>query len=203
MIKLINLLLEQIREEIKEKPLLGKGGHKQVYTMTNYKSKDLPDSSFVAKKWKNNDTVNGIVKREYEIYLKNKNMFAPIDKIDFNRQIMIQKRLDTKKAQLELSSLKKYVAPYYSLSVDYVYNDLPEFFEFLVEEPSVSKKVRDSIKSDQLKETYDRWIQFTKDMFAMDRKFKNLLGNQRDLIVDFHDGNVGYDSDGKIKFIDI
>jgi hypothetical protein len=206
--KLLTLLLESILDEmnIKKKPQLGKGGHKFVYGSEIYKSKDI-SGDFVMKTWKPTENVDSIIRREYDLYKKNPDMFAPIEKMDFKRRIMIQKKLDIGKAQQELQKLKKYMAPFYKDHPEFVYRDLPEYFEALVEDEDEQEKVREAIvdqtsEDSDMVNVFDRWIEFVRDMFDMDRKYVDRLGRNKDYIVDLHDGNVGYDGD-KLKFLDI
>lgn len=201
--KLIDILIEAIQEEIKSKGVLSKGGHKFVYPVSPaYKDKEI-QGEFVVKRWKDTDTVNGVIKREYDVYLKNKDMFAPISKIDFKRNIMIQKKLDIGKAQTELQKMKKYLKPYYEDYPDMVLQDLPQFFEALAEDGDLAKKIRYEIKEPDVAASYDRWLKFVQDMNSMDKAYIDRFGKGKTLIADLHDGNVGYDDDGKLKFLDI
>lgn len=201
--KLVDILIEAIQEEIKQKGVLSKGGHKFVYPVSSaYKDKEI-QGDFVVKTWKDTDTVNGVIKREYDVYLKNKDMFAPISKIDFKRNIMVQKKLDIAKAQTELGNLKKYLKPYYEDYPDMVLQDLPQFFEVLAEDEDLAEEIRKKIKKPDVVSSYDRWLEFVQNMNDMDRSYTDRFGKGRTLIADLHDGNVGYDSDGKLKFLDI
>jgi hypothetical protein len=204
MIKLMDILLEAIEEEIKSKGVLSKGGHKYVYPVSDkYKSGQDISGNFVVKKWKDTEVTDGIVKREYDIYQKNKDMFAPIDRIDFKRRIIVQKKLDVGKAQMELGMLKKYLSPFYKDHEEFIYRELPAYFESLVEDDVEKDRVRATIKDSKALEVFDKWIDFTTDMLDMDRKYTDRFGKDRTLIPDYHDGNVGYDTDGKLKFLDI
>jgi len=203
MIKLLDLFVEVLLEEIKSKGVVSKGGHKVVYPVSSvYKDSEI-QGEFVVKKWKNTDTVNAAIKREYDVYSKNKHLFAPISKIDFDRNIMVQKKLDIGKAQTELQRLKKYLKSYYEDYPDVVLQDLPQFFEVLAEDDNLADKIRKDIKESSIADSYDRWLKFVKDMNSMDKSYIDRFGVGRTLVADLHDGNVGYDSDGKLKFLDI
>ena len=203
MIKLLDLFVEVLLEEIKSKGVVSKGGHKVVYPVSSvYKDSEI-QGEFVVKKWKNTDTVNAAIKREYDVYSKNKHLFAPISKIDFDRNIMVQKKLDIGKAQTELQRLKKYLKSYYEDYPDVVIQDLPQFFEVLAEDDNLADKIRKDIKESSIADSYDRWLKFVKDMNSMDKSYIDRFGVGRTLVADLHDGNVGYDSDGKLKFLDI
>jgi len=201
--KLIDILKEILDEEIRQKGVLSKGGHKFAYPVSKaYKDSSI-SGEFVVKTWKDKDTVDAAIKREYDIYSKNKDMFAPISKMDFKRRIMVQKKLDIGKAQSELQKLKKYLKSYYEDYPDVVLQDLPQFFEVLAEDEELAKKIRGEIKDSSVASSYDRWLQFVIDMNNMDKSYVDRFGKDRSLVADLHDGNVGYDDDGKLKFLDI
>lgn len=203
MVKLLSLLKESLKEEIQKKDAIDSGRHKIVYPLSNaYKSRTNVSGNFVAKKWKATDVIDGIIKREYDIYLKNKDLFAPIDYIDFKRRIMIQKKLDTSKAKSELSNLRIYLKKFYENHYEYVYRDLPAYIEAIAESPEEEKKVRISIPDKDMV-VFDKWLDFTKKLLDMDKSFIDRFGKARILVPDYHEGNIGYDSDGELKFIDI
>jgi hypothetical protein len=196
--RLLEMLLEAIPDNIDFTKLkqLSKGGHKYVYV-----DDDNPD--FVIKTWKPTGTVDDIIKREYDIYKRNRDMFAPIERMDFDNRVMIQKKLDIGKAQQDMQKLKKYLKPFYTEYPDYVLQDLPQYFEALVEDPAEYKKAKAAITNAADLVIFERWYDFVEEMLSMDKTFINKMGNTKDYIIDLHDGNVGYDTDGKLKFIDI
>lgn len=207
MIKLINILENIVKEAFTKKTILGKGAHKATYPSLY---KDVAtEGEFVIKTWYKypkledkyrQNVIDNIVKKEYEIYLKNKQLMAPIAKINFDKRYMIQKKLNTEKAKNEVDKLDIYIKPYYKdLPIDEEYHDPLEAFEALLEKPDILNTIKNNIKEPELVNIYDKWIEFTKKIGEMDTT--NSMGNKKP--IDFHLGNVGYDSDDNLKLLDI
>jgi hypothetical protein len=218
-------MLDILRLLEEEKTLVGSGAHKTVYT-SPYTDVNIK-GAFVEKTWnkysdKENaykqEIIDNAIKKEYEIYQKNKDIISPIVEIDFDKKYMIQKKLDTKRATDELEQLEEYIKPYYNTISEDAYKILPEFFEFLIKKPKLINAIKNNIQDTQLVETYKRWIEFAKKVSKMDTTYtpqpiktlkysKSLedtpaMIKPRTYIVDFHKGNIGYDGD-KLKFLDI
>jgi hypothetical protein len=207
--KLLRLLFETIEEEIKKKDLLGKGAHKEAYPAVKYNDV-IQKGEYVIKKWKKDPTVQGIINREYTVYKKNPDMFAYISKMDFDRNIMIQKKLDTDRAIKEIDILTKELKPLYKLdteNIDYTKadydNNVMFFIETMAENPNIEKKVLSKINKTDIATMLSNWLTFMKKSVDMDKSYVDRFNKDRTLSPDLHSKNVGYDSDGNIKYIDI
>jgi hypothetical protein len=182
MIKLTNLLKEL---NIQPKTPIGKGSEHTVYS-----SEIKP--GFVIKKF-NDELV------EKEQWIENiqlaqqyPEVFAKIDKVDFDKEYYVQEKLDEKSLTKDLNELNNYLEENDILDV-WEYSDLEDVLEILVVFP------------DQI-----NMLDYTPYEKTLKPKLKDFLkrlktagiGRTGHIISDLRISNVGYDTAGKIKILD-
>lgn len=187
---LLKLLFESIVEKVTQKPLLGSGNSKEVYA-----SVTKPD--YVIKKWNPED--DDKVEKEVEISNNNPDVVAEIIKYDPERRIIIQKRLNTDKVKKDMEKLL-FTKKGYLVNADTVFDNLWANYtnkkHFKSRLSQYISLITNKTFKDQDPESvsiYKKWIQFFEDV---DDKMDSQT-------IDWHMGNVGYDSDGRIKLLDV
>lgn len=207
--KLLNLLFDSIAEALVKKPILGTGRHKEAYDI-------ISKSGYVVKKW--SPEADDTVRKEVETTKKHPDLVANIIKYDPVRRIIIQEKLDTDKLKKEMSLLlftfdfekggnikmtqdgisvkKKFPKDkmasiaHHNMYIDYVSKHHPEWgYSFGAQSPINKETFKDADPS--AISLYNKWIDFFK-------KSASSLGE-----VDTHLDNLGYDSKGNIKYLDL
>jgi hypothetical protein len=142
---------------------------------------------YVIKTW--TDATDSLVKQEYETSIKYPDLFARIDKINWDRRWMIQERLNTDQVDDELKEIASILntASYDVLrrlkNMDK--DKVRALLEFIGNLSFI-----DTQKTQLL---ILRWIKFLKEVDKIDTVPDK----------DINSGNMGYDKDGKLKLLDI
>ena len=184
---LIKKLLRETLDEIREKPLFGKGQFHHVY-----QSKKYPNRLF---KIGNEETVDEWIStfREYPKYFPKVYRSFPYIK-DPSLIVVEIEKLDTKRAERELSDIDEFL---FDEAGGMECNDgfitILDFFEVdcyeILKDTAYEYNKNFAI-------ILDKWVKFLQEVAPI---IKMQLG--RDL--DLHVGNVAYDAQGNLKLIDI
>ncbi len=127
------------------------------------------------------------VKKEYQGALKYPDLFAKVYKVNFDKNYIIQQKLDTKKAKDELSEFGDHY--------DMLRSEVLDYFENVVRDPKETKEVIDEFNkvNPELGKKVKKWLEFTKKVTEL-----NI-----DKLIDYNPGNMGYDDKGNLRLLDI
>ena len=186
MIKLTDLLKEI---NIQFKDPIGQGSEHTVYP-----SKIKP--GFVMKKF----TENIILKDDWvkciQAAQQHPELFAKIDKVDFDKEYVIQEKLDEKSLTKDLNELNDYLEENPPLWDDKEIDDFEDVLDFLITYPNEINILNNTPYEKTLKPKLKDFLKRIKTAGF------NTRNSKYDILTDVRIGNVGYYSTGKIKILD-
>ena len=179
------LLREALEEEVRDKPVFGRGGYHQLY-----KSMKHPDRLYkVGKEY--------VVNKWVSIFEKNPKYFPKVYRVfryeaEPNYMVVEIEKLDTEIAYKELIDLVKFInliSEQYNMEELICYNFFEsETYEFVF---NCAKK-----NSNYISQLVKKWGSFLSHVIPI---VESETGHSMDL----HYGNVAYDKEGNLKMIDI
>ena len=185
MIKLLNLLKEL---NIQSKDSIGQGSEHTVYP-----SKIKP--GFVIKKFDEGNVEKSEWVECIQVAQQHPELFAKIDKVDFDKEYVVQEKLDERSLTKDLNKLENYLLanpPTQFTDDERVdkYGDFNDSLEILVTYPDKINVLDNTPYKKTLKPKLEDFLKRIKDA--------GFEGSLRDVRI----SNVGYDAAGKIKILD-
>jgi len=201
---ILKKLLREIYElNIQKKKMMGSGDEHDIYPFKlkpGYVIKTIKDIE-----WMNWDELLDDRNEVYQTMIKNPEIFAKIDKVNWDKYYLVQEKLDEKKLTKDLKNLKTYLK-----------NNQPDQWNVELEDkdrPGTIKNIgkrypgiitRYYVWPELLKEIDNTPYKFLKpkleDLF--NRLNKAGLGINNRYLGDLKPTNLGYDLNGKIKIFD-
>jgi len=188
--KLVDKIL--LEGGVRPKKRLGQGETKEVYPFEknpNYVIKYFPGHNMIKKHGYTDENAPEKIEKEIAFANKFPNLFAETFKVDYNRGILIQERLDTDKFQkdvLEAVERAKQFIKFGWSETGYIDND----FEHLTSRPV---------------EFFKKKMPNDKFIFKLLRFLNSVekAAAQTDSFSDMHVFQMGYDKRGNIKLFDL
>jgi hypothetical protein len=175
----ISILRSLLKEAILKKDKMNKyGAFKSMYDLNT-----RPD--LIVKVWKEKDDY--MAKDEYNTFKKYPDLFARIEKINFERRYMVQERLDTDRVHKDFKVMEKLLyVPYFNKFLEQVISKISESDDekFVNAYDNFSQKDKDTLL---------RYLKFFRKVRDIDTKSDK----------DTNPGNMGYDKKGNLKLLDI
>ena len=171
----------------KQKPRMGSGTYKDVYNLST-----RPDLVIKVFDRLSNESIYD-VQEEEQLGKKYPDLFAKIEKVNYEKGYMIQQKLDVDKFRKDVDSLKQEIVfetPSFS-NIDivaYLFRHLEN------NNKDAIKVIKDILNDNNNKKFYNKLITYLSKLSKVKRDVHRL---------DVHKKNFGYDKQGNIKMFDI
>lgn len=177
----LSILERLIELDVRQKSQINKkGAYKKVYNFEKH-------PNMIVKTW--NEPTEGAVKIEYNTAKNYPDLFATIHKVNFDKNYLIQQKLNTQSVEDELEMFGEYL--------DLEESDVLIYFEELTKDVEEAEEFRAELENvnPNLLKKFDVWLEFLEKV----SNIKVPKGFSKDI----NPGNMGYDEKGKLKLLDI
>jgi hypothetical protein len=171
----------------KQKPRMGSGTYKDVYNLST-----RPDLVIKVFDRLSNESIYD-VQEEEQLGKKYPDLFAKIEKVNYEKGYMIQQKLDVDKFRKDVDSLKQEIVfetPSFS-NIDivaYLFRHLEN------NNKDAIKVIKDILKDNNNKKFYNKLITYLSKLSKVKREMYGIDANRE---------NFGYDKQDNIKILDI